>query len=65
MHILEFVKLYYLFVVVCFQDQHMKHSLKSYIKLLKTINASANQSCPVLASPFAIMLVMYVKYILV
>lgn len=45
---------------VCSQDQHMRPSLKSYIRLLKIISDSASQSCLGLILLFATMLVMYV-----
>ena len=54
----EIVRFSCLFFAVCFQDQHMKLLLKSYIKLLKIINASTSQSCLVLTSQLTTMLVM-------
>lgn len=45
--------------VVCCQDQHMKHSLRSCTRLLRTTNASASQSCHSLTLQFLIMQEMY------
>ena len=42
----------------CFQDQHMKHLLRSCTRRLKIISASASPNCLVATSQFAIMLVM-------
>lgn len=50
----------FVYLVVCFQDQLMKHFLRSYIKHSPIINVSANQSYHVLISPFLIMLVRWV-----
>lgn len=46
---------------VCSQDQHMRPSLKSYIRPTKIISGSASQSCLGLILLFATMLVMYVR----
>jgi len=54
----EIVRLSCLFFVVCFQDQRMKHLLKSYTKPLKTTNASASQSCLAQTLPLTTMPVM-------
>lgn len=52
-----------LFIVACFQDQHMNHLRKDYTRHSKIINGSASQNCHVLTSPFVTMPVMYVAFV--
>lgn len=54
------LRFFFLFSIVCFQGQHMKHLPKNCTKHSKITSALPNQNCHGVTSQFVIMLVMWV-----